>query len=539
MIALGIRYLTGYVVATDAANRTRVEWPPHPGRLFMALVATWKETKPRPSDPDKARFDWDAEGEALRWLEKQPPPALAASQDDPRSVVEVYVPPNDMASNKITVIPAYRTNRQPRTFPRTRPHEDSVYFLWRESEPTSPTRSALERLCAKVIRVGHSSSLVQAWIAEAGQTPPVTLLPTDGRGSGDGLRLRIFGPGTLDYLEAQYRSETTSRFHELSGEIEVAKGKAKKELEACFALEFGIAWRKSLPPPEPMRPVLSLTKTYVKPGKESRPVAESWFDSNLLILAKQEGPNLGLESTWQLLTALRGAIESKCQPTPEWVSGHKTCGAPSDQPHLALLPLAFVGAEYADGHLLGAALAFPQKVTANERGRILGPMLYDGTGMPQDVELTLGKLGIWRLRLEDRTSPPRALLPETWTAPCDTWASITPVVLDRHPKTDPAKDRAGWVDEIAEIIAAACERIGLPRPVEIDVDKTSWHRGAPRSKPGSDGFPLIPHKGGGLVRPQTHVWMRFDVPVRGPILLGAGRYRGYGFCKPWVKGARP
>jgi len=539
MIALGIRYLTGYVVATDAANRTRVEWPPHPGRVFMALVAGWKETKPRPSDPDEARTAWDIEGEALRWLENEQPPALAASQDDPRSVVEVYVPPNDMASNKITVIPAYRTNRQPRTFPRTRPHESDVYFLWPDSEPNDTIRAALGRLCAKVIRVGHSSSLVQAWIAEPDQTPVATLIPADGPLTGTGMRLRVFGPGTLDYLEAQYRSDTISRFHELSGQIEVAKGKEKKDIEASFADEFGIAWRKSLAPPEPMRPVLSLTKNYVKPGERSRPIAESWFDSNMLVLAKQEGPNLGLESTWQLLTALRGAIESKCQPTPEWVSGHQSGGAPSEHPHLALLPLAFAGAEHADGHLLGAALAFPRGITSNERGRILGPLLYDASGLAKDVELTLGKLGVWTLRLEERTSPPRALLPETWTEPSYTWASISPVVLDRHPKTDPLKNSSGWVAEITEIVASACERIGLPRPVEIDVDKTSWHRGAPRSKPGPDGFPLMPHKLGAPVRPQTHVWMRFDVPVRGPVLLGAGRYRGYGFCKPWLRGDRP
>jgi CRISPR-associated protein Csb2 len=538
MIALGIRYLTGYVFATDAATRSRVEWPPHPGRLFMALVAAWHETKPQASDPEDARTNWVTEGEALRWLEKEPPPSLAASQDDRRSVVEVYVPPNDMASNKITVVPAYRTNRQPRTFPCTRPHDSDVYFLWPDSKPTESIRFALERLCDKVIRVGHSSSLVQAWIAGNDQAPPANWIPDDRRGGSSGMQLRVFGPGTLAYLDVQYRGKAIARFHELSAEIEASKGKAKKALETSFLEEFGIAWRKSLPPPEPMRPVLSLTKTYVKAGDVSRPVVESWFDSNLLVLAKHEGPNLGLESTWQLLTALRGAIESKCHPTPEWVSGHQSGGAPSDRPHLALLPLAFAGAEYADGHLLGAALAFPRGTTASERGRILGPLLYDASGSPAEIELTFGKLGVWKLRLEERSSPPRALQPETWTEPSKTWASVTPVVLDRHPKTDPSKDRVGWVTEITEIVASACERIGLPRPVEIDVDKTSWHRGAPRSKPGPDGFPLMPHKVGGPVRPQTHIWIRFDVAVRGPILLGAGRYRGYGFCKPWHRGVR-
>jgi CRISPR-associated protein Csb2 len=29
-----------------------------------------------------------------------------------------------------------------------------------------------------------------------------------------------------------------------------------------------------------------------------------------------------------------------------------------------------------------------------------------------------------------------------------------------------------------------------------------------------------------------HVWLRFDCPVAGPVILGAGRFMGYGLCKP-------
>lgn len=33
-------------------------------------------------------------------------------------------------------------------------------------------------------------------------------------------------------------------------------------------------------------------------------------------------------------------------------------------------------------------------------------------------------------------------------------------------------------------------------------------------------------------RRHAHAILVFDRPVRGPILLGAGRYRGYGLCRP-------
>jgi hypothetical protein len=63
-------------------------WPPHPGRLFSALVDTW-------ADADEPDSDERAD---LVWLEEQGPPAITCSGDDElgrRRVVTVYVPGND------------------------------------------------------------------------------------------------------------------------------------------------------------------------------------------------------------------------------------------------------------------------------------------------------------------------------------------------------------------------------------------------------------------------------------------------------------
>ncbi len=52
MLALEVEYLTGRSVASMPNDRDQAEWPPHPGRLFMALVAqrTWSATpETRPS----------------------------------------------------------------------------------------------------------------------------------------------------------------------------------------------------------------------------------------------------------------------------------------------------------------------------------------------------------------------------------------------------------------------------------------------------------------------------------------------------------
>ena len=234
------------------------------------------------------------------------------------------------------------------------------------------------------------------------------------------------------------------------------------------------------------------------------------------------------------MTALHKTIISACDPAPEWISGHTEDKQPSQFPHIALLPLAFVGQEYADGHLMGIALAIPKSIESRERGMALRGLLYDENGLAKAVALRLGNLGVWTLTRETRPTPPLTLHPKTWTKRSNVWASVTPIVLDRHPKSDYVKDRSGWTMEVTEIIALSCVRQGLPEPISIDVDTTSWHRGAPRAVSGkSAGFPIMPVKNGQPSRQQVHAWLQFSQPVEGPLLLGAGRYRGYGFCRPW------
>lgn len=101
---IGWEYLTGYAVATDPGNRERVEWPPHPARVFMAMAAAWFETD---EDP--------AEGEALRWLESLGDPELnlpPRNSVSERSLVTVYVPVNDKTPGKRRA-KSCRCDRQP------------------------------------------------------------------------------------------------------------------------------------------------------------------------------------------------------------------------------------------------------------------------------------------------------------------------------------------------------------------------------------------------------------------------------------------
>jgi CRISPR-associated protein Csb2 len=82
------------------------------------------------------------------------------------------------------------------------------------------------------------------------------------------------------------------------------------------------------------------------------------------------------------------------------------------------------------------------------------------------------------------------------------------------------------------MVRHACTRIGLPEPTGVRMAAISAHLGAPPARE----FPRLKRKDGGERR-HTHVIVEFEEPVVGPVLLGAGRYRGYGLCRPLHKTA--
>jgi CRISPR-associated protein Csb2 len=549
MFALGIDFITGVAVMTDAASREKSEWPPHPARIFMAMVAAHYESRPLPEDGSAAEQAWVQERLALEWLEGQDAPEMNWPEASPRDVMKVYVPVNDaevpanptrVRSSELRgalgVMPEQRS-RQERTFPALYVGGEGpgrhIYLRWPGAQPTAEGLGALDRLARKITRIGHSSSLTVVWVANA-EAAAATAYKPNAKSTKvrRGLQLRVPAPGFLAELDQCFNGEDIDAFFEFLEVIAAGKGRAKEEAKAAFQERFGMAWSRNISAPVRLRPSPRRTAHYSRADEPADRVAATGFDSELLVLTKQEGPVLGLESTAALTAALRGYLLNDSRAKPEWFTGHSAPGVPSTRGHMAVLPLAFVGAEHADGHILGLALAFPRTIGAAERAECLRGRLFDPSGVDLELELRMGSLGTWTIRREERSLPPLALRSATWCQPSSVWASVTPIVLDRHPKFDQRTERTQWCDEVAASILQSCERQGLPKPDLIDVDKTSWHRGAPRAKPGPDGMPWLPGKEGVPPRQQVHVLIRFPCEVQGPLLLGAGRFRGYGLCKP-------
>ncbi|MCD0462127.1 type I-G CRISPR-associated protein Csb2 [Roseiconus lacunae] len=557
MLIIACRYLTGRVVAASDADREVFSYPPQPARLLMALTAAAHE----------GRAEQD-EFEMLTRFETMPPPTIEAPVVYPREVKTVFVPVNDKVSDP------WSRSKQPRYFPSAHIGDAPVKFVWPDVTLSDAESAALSKLLTRVVRLGHSSSLVQMWLDEPrdpGQSRSAdpserwTYVP-DTHGE---FRFRVARPGTVSRLQSDFNGEAIERYAELLMELQKAKSAKQrtvaKERQKQLADEFPGGQ------PTSRRPVIRTTHGYRKERYRQTvdhsltTIKETVFDPVTISLAQIEGNTHHLLQTLHLTRTLRQALISHVGKgggqVASWISGHAKDGAPTSDPHIAFVPLPHVGDSIdrlpssgrirrhrdsrgtrVDGHLLGLGMVIPKAVNDDRRGSELASFIVEDDGSPKGIRLygnhdDSNQNSELELQFEGRSRPPRALMPETWTRPSRFWTTVTPIVLDRYPKADSRHQRTEWRKEVASIIVRACENIGIDeQPIAVDFGRHGFLAGVPSASrvagQRTGSFPLLSDIDGKRRRVQVHALLEFQNPVRGPVILGAGRFRGYGFCKP-------
>ncbi len=482
MLALEVEYLMGRVLATDRGDRARVEWPPHPGRLFSALVAALHE-----GDLDEAGR---AEGRAaLEWLETLAPPSLHV--DPPgadgvgRAALPCWVPINDPDHRKPEggfIAEGLRVPRKraERYFPALTPNDARVWFIWPTAEADDARRAALAGLAERVGYLGHSASPVRVCVRDA-DIPEPNLVPDEAGAQG----LRVPGPGRLARLE-----ETHAASVRLGRRLEPPTGRVAR---------YGLA--SEVPAEAPAEGLYRI----------------------VTILRPVSGPGLPTEAALKLVLAVRGTVlATAADPRRPFISGHEADGTPTHAPHLALAALPDCDHRHADGHLMGLAVLTPRTASADDIDALEEAL----AALPERV-IRLGALGEWRLDFADaaqQTRLPAALRAGTWTRPACEWVSATPVVFGHRPRPgNPAKDATA-------VLARTCADVGLPAPEVVAVGPFAQCRGIPPASAFRGEHKLFRDASG--PRFVAHVGLRFAVPVRGPVVLGAGRFFGMGLFRP-------
>lgn len=267
-------------------------------------------------------------------------------------------------------------------------------------------------------------------------------------------------------------------------------------------------------------------------------VPASLFSESWLVLRRVEGPHLVSVSTVGLARAVRRVLLAfAAEPVPGVLSGHAPDGRPTTIPHLAIVPLSFVGHARATGTILGVALVLPRAVGEMDRTAVYRAVAAweDAARMEDEdtpaVQVNLGASGQLTFERVEWGTSLATLRPPTWCGPAAVWSSVTPVALDRNPGDLRSRDPGELASAIAQAeatIRAACTRIGLPEPSRVEIlPAASWAGGAKARH-----YPPYPGLDGRVQRVLTHARIAFDAAVRGPVLLGAGRFVGLGLFRP-------
>jgi len=504
MLVLRVEYLTGVCMATRHNDPTRStpEWPPHPDRLYSALVAAAAEpeTSGGTGLPDSAK-------DALGWLAEQGAPSLYASSARRRTTPAVAMPSNP-AENEVwiplkkgrpstaQILPVYRKPAL-LPIPAVVSEDAAVYFIWPDARPGGHL-ATLRSICDCVTYLGRSRSLVRVSIED--EAPPATHVPDPlGR-----VQLRVPGPRRLDYLIDKHARDG---------------GK---------------------PAPSPLRRYRHVTD----PSSRSL-IEHGVFSRFWIVRPRSDDPELPVEATLRLTQALRRAVikqvhdeacgcdqwsdrvpscrdaEECYAKIPSALSGHAPDCGPLDAPHLAYVPLPFVHPmqRHADGAIKGLAVLVPRDVADDAL-----TLLARGLKRIQQAGLQLPCVGMWHLMEVPADDPPLVTLDgDTWTAPSRTWTTATPMVFGHFPKPKNGGE--------AKVVLDSLHLVGFDPSsvVEIAVGRHSPLHGAPPSwcfKTDRDRARTEPRR---WIR---HVTIRFDRPIAGPLVLGCLRYFGLGLMRP-------
>ena len=177
------------------------------------------------------------------------------------------------------------------------------------------------------------------------------------------------------------------------------------------------------------------------------------------------------------------------------------------------------------GYDLARFLALPDAGFPRSHGRIHGLALWLPPGADRVVRqrarnaaLAIDALvgrGIGAsVRPHENELRPWAAHPMRWRGPSATWVTAFPVIHERRGVPD-LSEAARW-----------CRHAGLPAPVAFRLSRSPLVAGA------VDLAPVEVNRPGRPALPYSHAEFHFSEPLAGPVVVGAGRQRGFGLCVP-------
>jgi CRISPR-associated protein Csb2 len=463
------------------------DWPPSPGRLFQALVAGAGPAQALPA-PAAA---------ALQWLERQPPPLLAAPRATRGQAVLLYVPNNDLDAKGGDPAEVSNLRVGKEVQPWLLPAGAALTYAWPILAGEEEAATALLPLCQQLYQLGRGVDLAWATgeiVERAGLERQLAaggrlLWRPDAEPLPDTLRLACPCPGTLESLTRRYQSG-----------------------EARFGVEGSGKDRQTLfqQPPQPLLALLAYGQLPARRLFDLRQPAapEAFAPVNL----RQIAPFT--EAVRDHLAArLTAALPTAAAPIDHLLRGQPQGGQhpnPADRPRLLALPS--IGHTHVDQAVRRLLIEVPPScpLTVDDLAwGLSGLQLPAAAHRPAVLLVPAEEEGM--LRHYGSAEAARAFV------------TITPIALPIHPtagedpRTDPGTLHA---------LQRALHHAGIHTPLQdLTLQREPIHG---HGRPAADHAPDTRFAADAL----WHAHLVFAAPLRGPLVVGNGRFVSLGLLAP-------
>jgi len=477
-LILEFRWLRDYHGRVAADSRAPVEWPPSPWRMLCALLNAAKPASAKDIPP------------ALRWLAALPAPEILT----PPTGEELHEPKHIVPLNDIFPTEPWRDGpksrerlakvRADRRLPVMGDH--TVRYVWKLSDPApSAYVEALDALMAMVpyLGIGEDSG-----IGSASLIPEKKRFPESSRwipNRGTGTSLPVVDESTLERLVT---------FHH-SGKRQVAR----------FS---------------------EITPAFIPYHCENSP-------DGVFLVFRFEDSRGGFVSFdprefCEVAERVRGALLDALQTTGvtcDFLHGHHAKG----RDHIQIVPIPSLGHEHADGRIRRVLLkGNPPAGEMREISMALKELSY----------APLAKTGACLVPEYSKSGVLRLITEES-----NVWVSASPVVLP-NPELR-GRDGDAWRNR-ANLPAADLLRIQEKRKngqkkivsrllldaghevIDLAVQEQPFHR----SIPSANAFKITTSRAKYLKHTRCHLRVVLATNLRGPLLIGPGRFFGLGLLVP-------
>lgn len=501
-----MRALVLHVRLHDGRYHGSGDWPPSPARLFQALVAG-AGLSGRLTEADKG---------ALKWLERQGPPLVAAPLAwQPRKGVLFYMPNNDsdaIAGDPLKVA-KIRTDTKifhPYFFDPAVP----FVYVWsfRGDAGDEDQARKICSLAERLYQLGRGLDMAWAWgeildedaLEEVLAKYPGRLFrPAAGKSD---LTLLCPCPGSLDSLDRRYR----------------AFGKRFRYIREGKRVVF-----RNPPPPR-----FQLTPYESPPSRQLYELRSPTDEGQFAPWALTRASDLVVRLRDSAVARLKQALPGSSGDIERVLVGRKPDGSNDGRPEdrVRIIPLASIGHVHADREIRRVLVEVPSTCPLRA-----DDVHWAFSGLDV-IDVETGEILAVLTRADDER-----FLRHYGLEDGDghrVWRTVTPAALPeqaRRRRIDPARrsqevkggeERSKELLQAAVAVRQALRHAGVRTAVEtLRVQREPFEGKGARVEPFAEGTRFDKHR-------LWHVEIRFAEPISGPLVIGDGRFLGLGVMAP-------